>query len=256
MKIGFCQYDVKHKNIEENIITIETMLKDVSADLIVLPELALTGYYFNQKDTLIELSEKINDRTIDSLTHLSKKTHSTYVIGLGEVEDKKLYNTAYVINDKGIIGKHRKINLTDNETIFDAGDTVEIINLGTYKLGIAICFETWFPEMFRILCDQGADLVVCPSNFGGPYTGDVVKVRALENSIPIVLTNRLGREIIDGSEVYFRGESAIIDGHGHSVSTAGSEPIISLYDIDLSLYNRNRNLICSNVNEQRKRYKK
>ncbi len=254
MKIGFCQFEINHKATTKNLETILNLLNNIQADLIVLPELALTGYYFEHKQELIEHSNIINTKAIKELTTLSKKTGTTYVIGIGEVEDPKLFNTALVINHKGVIGKHRKINLTNNETIFDAGDSVKVIDLGNYKLGIAICFETWFPEIFRILSDKGADLIVSPANFGGPWTLDVARVRALENSIPVILTNRLGSELIQGEKDDFRGESRIIDGYGNIILSAEKEPYVGIIEIDLNDFQRHRNLISDDTLKERKKY--
>ena len=57
-----------------------------------------------------------------------------------------------------------------NEKIFDRGSTFEVITLGKVKIGIVICFESWFPESYRLLALQGAQIICCPSNFGGPLT--------------------------------------------------------------------------------------
>ena len=256
MIVGFCQYDVRYKDIEQNLQVIETLLRDVKADIMVLPELALTGYYFEEKASLMSLSkEAINLNVIERLRKLADARKMTLVIGLSEIEEESLYNTVYVIDQRGVVGKHRKINLTNNETIFTRGETVEVINVNGIKLGIAICFETWFPEMFRLLVNKAADLIVCPSNFGGPWTLDVVKVRALENSIPVVLCNRLGAETIEGVLEYFRGESQIIDGYGNCLIKAGSENYVGTFELDLNAFSRNRSLISDCMVVEQARYK-
>ena len=107
MRIGFCQFNVVYKDIETNMKTIETMLKDVNADIVVLPELALTGYYFKEKEVLAGLSEESRMAPmIERLRSIASKEDVAIVIGLGEVQGDALYNTAYLIDHTGVIGKH------------------------------------------------------------------------------------------------------------------------------------------------------
>lgn len=256
MKIGFCQYSVKHKDIKSNLETIKNMIFGVKADLLVLPELALTGYYFENKHDLTKLSTKtIHEDQIEFLRKLAYENQTTFVIGLSELDQNLLYNSVFVIDETGVIGKHRKINLTANETIFDAGDEINVIEVKGIKIGIAICFETWFPEIFRKLVEKGADLICCPSNFGGPWTLDVIKVRALENSIPVILSNRIGAEVIDGTLDYFRGESMIVDEGGNVLVKAGENPYVGVVDIALNQINRNENIICKQMDIEKNKYK-
>jgi predicted amidohydrolase len=256
MKIGFCQFDVIYKDIKKNLETIEKMIQSTKTDLVVCPELALSGYFFEKKSELVQLSqEDTHQNAIDFLTRVAKENQTTIVIGLSELEENCLYNTAFVIDQTGIVGKHRKINLTTNETIFEAGNQINVFDINGVKIGIAICFETWFPEIFRILVEKGADLICAPSNFGGPWTLDVIKVRALENSIPVVLANRIGAEIIGGTQDYFRGESMIVDQGGNILLKAGDNPYLGVIDIDLKSIQRNENIICKQMDLEINKYK-
>ena len=224
--------------------------------MIVCQELYLIGYFFNEKSELLELYKPaIHQFCIERLTNLAKANQVVIVIGLAEAVHDKLYNTAYVIDETGVIGKHRKINLTDNEAVFDPGEDVSIVHVKGINVGIAICFETWFPEMFRILAKKGADVICCPSNFGGPWTLDVIKVRALENNIPVILSNRIGSEDFDGVIDYFRGESMIVDEGGNIVLKAGSNPYLGVVDIDFKKINRNESIISKRMDLEQIKYK-
>ncbi len=255
MRIGFCQFNVVYKDIETNMKTIETMLKDVNADIVVLPELALTGYYFKEKEGLAGLSEESRMAPmIERLCSIASKEDVAIVIGLGEVQGDALYNTAYLIDHTGVIGKHRKIHLTDIESFFTAGESIDVFEVKGVKIGLSICFDTWFPEMFRSLVSKGADIVMVPANFGGPWTLDVLKVRALENSIPVVLSNRIGKEMIEGSEEYFRGESMVVDGFGNPLLRAFDQPQIGIVELDVQAFYRNKSLICSHMEQEKYKY--
>lgn len=256
MRVATCQYDVKKSKPLENIQTIEIMLKGIKADLIVLPELALSGYFFEDSASLKALTKSIDKlKVIETLQNIAREVQSTIVIGLSEIDSDKLYNTAYVIDHTGVIGKHRKMHLTRNEQIFDAGDKVDIINVNGVKIGIAICFETWFPEFFRTLAARGADMVVCPSNFGGPYTHDVARVRALENSLPVVLVNRVGSELMHGETETFCGGSRIIDAYGTIIHASDDKARLHVTEVDCLTPTRNKNLICDDMDKERAKYK-
>ena len=257
MRVGFCQFDIAYKNVEKNLETIETMLHLVEADIIVLPELALTGYYFEDKQELMKLSsDAINAKVFRKLQAIAKTKSMVIVIGLGEVVEDKLYNTAYIIDDTGVVGKHRKMHLTNIEGIFTPGDVVEVFEVKGIKLGVAVCFDTWFPELFRKLTNLGVELICCPANFGGPWTLDVVRVRALENVVPVILSNRLGSEIIHGEKDYFRGESMIVDGYGNPLLRAYDQPYTGIVDLDLKAYDKNVSLISKNMVLERQKHDK
>jgi predicted amidohydrolase len=257
MRIGFCQIEVAYKDIQANIDKIDTLLSNNKSDLVVLPELCFTGYSFNNRAELISLSthESIS-QIIESLHRIAITSNSHIVAGISEWENEKLYNTAVVVGPKGLIGKHRKINLTKNETIFDSGDDLNVFTIDGVKIGIAICFDTWFPESFRILALHGAQIICCPSNFGGPWTPDVIKVRALENCIYTIMANRIGKELMNGDEITFRGESEIVDFNGNILIKAANEECVKFIDVEVHQNARNKNIICNNLKIEREKYTK
>ncbi len=257
MRIGYCQYAVRYKDIEANLQTIEKMLSGIEADLVALPELALTGYFFEKKEELAAMSEKkVRDEALARLCELAKKHALILVVGMSELENKKLYNTAYVIDETGVKGKQRKMHLTETEDIFTAGDRVDVVEACGIRIGIAICFDIWFPEMCRVLADKGADVICCPANFGGPWSVDVAKVRALENSIPLVLANRTGEEIIKAVREPFRGNSMVLDGYGKVMSRAKRKAKVDIVDVDLEAFSRDISPLSKSMRKERAKHNK
>ena len=256
MKVGFCQYKVAYKNIEANLNKIKNMISDSDADLIVLPELCLSGYYFKTKEELYEYAdESVQTRMISELQIIAKSKDIYIVAGIAEKTGEKLYNSAFVIGPDGLIGKHRKVNLTVNEKIFDRGIGFEIIRIGNVKIGIVICFDSWFPESCRLLSLKGAQIICCPANFGGHWTPDVLKVRSLENKVFTVLSNRSGSEIVDNAEEIFRGESQIIDYEGMVLAKADKEECLMIIDIDPESVIKKNNMISDDMNFELGMYK-
>ena len=257
MKIGFCQFDVVHKNIEANLNSIKEMINNSGADLIVLPELCFSGYFFRSKEELLQYSdERIQKKIISELQQIAKNNELYIVAGIAEQEGDKLYNSAILVGPEGCIGNHKKVNLTINEKIFDSGRTFEVINLGKVKIGIVICFESWFPESYRLLSLQGAQIICCPSNFGGPMTPDVLKIRSLENKVYTILANRTGSEISGTEAEHFRGESQIIDFEGNILAKAGNEDCIKVVEVNPDETIRKDIIICDDMKFEMNKYEK
>lgn len=214
MKIGFIQYDV-FKDINKNIKKVENLLIGQDAQLFILPELCDVGY-LNSKDTLIKKVQPIErNEMLLFLQRISKNKNCTFIAGLAEKSENILYNTAVVLNNGNIVGTYRKIHLSDYEkTIFSQGKINKIFTIGNIKIGIQICFDLWFPEMAREQIREGADLLCVLANFGGKTTYSIAQTRAIENVRPLILCNRIGKETTLDKEVYFLGQSTIIDKNG------------------------------------------
>jgi predicted amidohydrolase len=86
------------------------------------------------------------------------------VMGLIEVEEGRLFNTAIVVDGRALIGRHRKVHLLRGEHIFDAGSDSHVFDVSGLRFGINICYDTNFPEAAREVADLGASLIVCPAN--------------------------------------------------------------------------------------------
>ena len=256
MRIGFCQFNVAHSDIEANLKKITDLLEDTEADLIVLPELCFTGYSFPSKEAVFPFADNSAQKEILNKLGIISKTKGIYLVaGMAEKEGNELYNSAIVIGPEGYIGKHRKINLPKDEKIFDRGKSLEIFKIGNVKIGVAICFESWFPESMRILTLRGAQIICCPMNFGGPWTPDVMKVRSLENKVFTIMANRIGKEQIGSEEAEFRGESQIIDHGGNVLVKATKEECVRTVDINPEEAKKKDNIVCEDMEYEMGLYK-
>lgn len=257
MKVGIYQFDIKIREVEKNLKKVEENLSITNADLVVLPELFTTGYLFSDKNDLRKYSEEIpNGKSVKLLERIAKKNELYIVGGLSEKDEDKIYNTAVLVGPEGYIGKYRKIHLTDFEkNIFDEGKEIRVFDVKGVKIGIAICFDTWFPELVRIMIKKGAQIICHPANFGGPYSLNVIKTRALENMVYTVTSNRIGNEKGDEFDATFLGNSLLLDTMGEELIAMEDKEQIKVVDIDPDKAKMRKNIICNDLNYEMNKYK-
>jgi predicted amidohydrolase len=223
IKAGFIQFRPELGNQDANIKKLKNLIPAAKdADLIVLPELANSGYNFISKEHAFENAEEAeNSRFTDFLAGEARKYNLNIVAGINERENGKLYNSAVLVTPEGISGKYRKIHLFWNEKdIFEKGNLgLPVFDLGFCKIGILICFDWIFPEVWRILALKGADIICHPSNLVLPYAQQAVPVHGMINKTFNITANRYGTE----RDVTFSGKSIISDPTGKTMITAAPD---------------------------------
>jgi len=236
MQASFIQFSPALGNLNATIEKIENLAKGCSsAELVVLPELANSGYNFRSKQQAFETAEDPSNSTfIDFLTGMARENNQYIVSGFNEKENGKLYNSSVLISPKGIIGKYRKIHLFMNEKdFFEKGNLgLPVFDVDWGKLGMLVCFDWMFPEVWRILALKGADIICHPSNLVLPYAQKIVPSHALLNKVYTITTNRIGTE----DELSFTGATTITNPKGEILYQAKSnEEETAIIELDLSL---------------------
>ncbi|MHA1713492.1 MAG: nitrilase-related carbon-nitrogen hydrolase [Candidatus Ranarchaeia archaeon] len=214
-KLGDTEY-----NREKAATLIENAVKK-GVKLIVLPELANSGYNFKTKKEAEACSEQLPDSlTVKTWANTLNCSNSFVIAGYNEKDNNRLYNSAVLIGPEGFIGKYRKIHLFAREkTFFSPGDLYpQIFRVDDIRLGIIICFDWIFPELTRSLALMGADIICHSANLVLPYCQHVMVARSIENHLFTITANRVGVE----GELTFTGLSQITDPYGH-VLTKGSK---------------------------------
>jgi predicted amidohydrolase len=234
MKIGYCQWDMIYRDKEANLAKLDEMLQGQDVDILVLPEFFTTGIVFQTREEFMELAEPVPEGpTCQRLAEIARKHGCTLIGSIIEVEDGGLYNAAVVIGPEGYLGKQRKVHLPDAEKInFERGDGRGLFEIGGVKIGVVICFESWFPESFRVLAAQGAQVICHTANISSSISQDAVRIRAIENVAYVVSANRIGTERAGNIGYTFRGESRVIDYEGTLLLVAGRGEEIGAVEID------------------------
>ncbi|MEO8040609.1 MAG: nitrilase family protein [Betaproteobacteria bacterium] len=154
-------------NLARSIALIEAAAH-AGAQLAVLPELCNTGYVFETRDEAFGLAESIPDGpTTRAWVAAAAQFDMTLVAGITERDGGTLYNSAVVVGPGGYIGRYRKNHLWGTENLFfERGDLgMPVFRIGAGRIAVAICYDIWFPETFRLAALQGCDLLCVPTNW-------------------------------------------------------------------------------------------
>jgi len=235
MQVGFAQLSPQLANVQANLALIERSLRGARADLLVLPELATTGYSLADRESARALAETIPGPNTERLSALAARCGGHLVVGLAERAGDRLYNSAAVIGPDGVLAVYRKAHLFRREKqIFDPGDTgFVVVRLGGLRLGVMICFDWAFPEAAGTLARRGAQLIAHPANLVLPHARRAMGLRCLENRVFAITANRWGEEPSPDGPLAFRGGSAIYAPTGEEICAApASGDHVRIVEID------------------------
>lgn len=226
MKIGFVQFGPILGKVEKNIERASALLNGIESDVVVLPELFNTGYFFSSHKQVRDLAENIPDgKTTRALMKISQARHIWIAAGLAEKSKDGIFNSSVLVSPSGEVFKYRKIHLFNEEKIwFKPGDLgFFTVDTGKCKLGLMVCFDWFFPESARTLALLGADVICHCANLVMPYCQDAMVTRCLENRVFAVTANRTGEDEAGNRILKFTGKSQITGPSGQILYRAAAD---------------------------------
>jgi predicted amidohydrolase len=226
MRIGFVQFRPVFGDVATNLSIIRRLVSSAEADLLVLPELATTGYSFSSREELARIAETFESSpSLDTLGDLARARSCALVAGFAESCDGDLFNSAALLRPDGTRELYRKIHLFGFENLFfTPGDIpFAVHDYRGVKLGVMICFDWFFPESMRVLALKGSQIVCHPVNFVLPWGPSAMIVRCLENRVFAVTANRYGTETRGEYTFTFIGSSRVISPRGEVIASAPAE---------------------------------
>lgn len=254
VRVACIQMEPRVGELEANIADSVSRIAAAAAQgarLIVLPELASSGYVFNTRAEAYTLAEEIPRGPACRAWMDAARSYGCYIVaGVAERAGQRLFNSAVLIGPEGHIGTFRKMHLWAAENLFfEPGDLgFPVFSTPVGRIGMLICYDGWFPEAYRLCALQGADIVCVPTNWvpipgqapDQPAMANVLAMGAAHvNSVFVAAADRVGTE--RGQP--FLGCSLICSYTGWPVAGPASrtEPETIVADLNLSEARRKRN---------------
>jgi 5-aminopentanamidase len=242
-RIACCQIAPTIADLDANSTLIEAQIVAAvaaGADVIVLPELATSGYMLADADEARSVA--LTPASPEFAKWAAAAGDSVVIGGFCELgDDGLLYNSAAVVDAGGVVAVYRKTHLWDRERLlFTPGDALPgVIKTRHGAIAVMVCYDLEFGELTRKVAVQGAELIVAPVNWPlfprpeGERPGEVITAMstARTNKIAVAACDRCG---VERGQPWTAG-SAIVDPDGWVVATAGPEAGMAIADIDLSL---------------------
>lgn len=236
LKIAIAQATPFTGNKESNLKYMEKVIKVSEADLIIFPELFLTGY---ECGNFSKLAEPLNGSAVTRIAKIARNKNCYVIFGMPEQAGKSNYNSCVLVAPNGKVKSYRKIHLPHfwkfrEKSYFSEGKKPVIVNTKFGKIALMICYDLFFPELAKFYALKGANILICIS--AAPieskrYFQILTQARALENTSFLVYANLVGKE----KEFNFWGGSRIINPFGKIIAQAKSaNPCVIEYTIDFA----------------------
>lgn len=258
-RVSLIQMEVT-SNKDQNLQKAADLIKQAHLDhpdVIVLPE---NFYLMESKEELFKQAETIDGKAITSLRNLAKSLNVHIVAGTMKMRfegEEKLRNTCCVIDPNGEIkDMYHKIHIFNanvggtqfrGSEIEQGGDEIVVTTIKGVRVGLSVCFDMRFPELFRILALKGAQVILVPSIFmlhtGKDHWEPLLRARAIENQLYIAAPAVCGQFPPKGDWSY--GHSLFVDPWGTVISQASDFETVLTCDLVLSRVNEVRERVPS-----------
>lgn len=211
------------------------------ARLVVLPELCTCGYVFRTPEEAAACAEAATGPTVTAWAEAASRHGAVVVGGFAELDEGVLYNSAAVVSGDGLLAVYRKLHLWGLENdLYEPGSAPPpVVDTAFGRIGVAICYDLWFPEMARMLALEGAEIMALPTNWPvdprpegeRPMEVSLAMGAAHVNRIVVACADRCGTERGLG----FLGWSMIVDSDGWlAAPAAGAGPATVTAEVDLA----------------------
>ncbi len=245
-------------NIQANLDEAARLISQAAsqgAELIVLPE------NFSQMpmsdNERVENAEAIGDGKVQTFLSVQAKKNNSWIVGgtipIKSDEVGKAYSSSLLYNSQGEqVARYDKIHMFDvlieenNETYNEsattvAGDEVIVIDTPLGKLGLSVCYDLRFPELYRTMIDQGMEICAIPAAFtaftGQSHWEPLIRARAIENQCYIIASAQGGYHV-NNRQTY--GHSMIVNPWGNILGNVGTGPGVVITEMDRAVLETTR----------------
>ncbi len=234
MKLGLVQYSPVWENQEENILKIESLIKSANKnfDLLIFPEMTLTGFTMNSE----KFAEELDGTGTQYFLNLSARLKTNIFAGIIERDGKNIYNSLVHFDSFGLIrARYRKIHpfsYAKEDQFYTAGNETVITQIDKIKFGLSVCYDLRFPELYRLYAKEQVDVLIDIANWPVlriDHWKTLLKARAIENQCFMIGVNRVGTDPFNT----YNGCSAVFDPMGNEIILIENEEKIIEAEIDL-----------------------
>lgn len=245
MRMGIVQMAVG-ADVEDNLARAAQGVREAcrqGAELVALPEIFCCPY---ASEAFPRYAEPAGGHIWSALAAMARESGAWLVGGsMPELDGGRVYNTSFVFDPQGRqVARHRKVHLFDvdvkggqhfqESATLTAGDDVTTFETPWGTVGLAICFDIRFPELFRLMNARGARLVIVPAAFN-PTTGPLhwellFRGRAVDGQMFAV---GVAPACDEGAGYVSYAHSIACDPWGHVLLDAGTQPSVRVVDLDL-----------------------
>jgi predicted amidohydrolase len=241
MRISLVQFSPKWEDKNSNMTKIRKMLRKHSdpGEVVIFPEMTLTGFTMNTT----AMSEKLEGESFSFFSELAKKNCTNVFAGIIEQRWKNCLNTLIHCDADGKLKKkYHKIHpfsYSGEDKFYDKGEDIVVTKVDNWKIGLSICYDLRFPELFRLYAKKGVELIINIANWPDSrieHWRTLLKARAIENQCYIAGVNRVGKD----PKLNYNGYSSIFDPLGKEVVSKMDKELIISAEIEKSYVNEVR----------------
>jgi predicted amidohydrolase len=236
MKIATVSLNQFWEDKKENLLLCSEYIQkalDKNIDLIIFPEMTLTGFSTN----IEKISEdENNSETIKDFKKLAKDNNIAILFGIVIKDNHKALNKSIFIDKNGkIIGEYIKIypfSFSGENNYFNAGDKLVAVDFMNHKIGLTICYDLRFPELYSAY-SKNCDLIINIASWPAKrleHWNILLKARAIENQLFIVGVNRIG---VDGNNLEYEESSDVFNANGDAIKYQSIKDI-KIFEIEKS----------------------
>jgi len=218
MKLGLFQYSPVWEDKKENKNKILDILSkgNYQTDLLIFPEMTLTGFSMKSK----ELAENLDGESFIFFKNLAIEKDTNVITGLIFREVDKIFNTAVHFNSKGeiksIYKKIHPFSPSTEDKNYEVGSQTQVTKIDNWKIGLSICYDLRFPELYRFYAKQRTELIIVIANWPVDriaHWRQLLKARAIENQCYVTGVNRVG----DTGKLKYNGWSSVYNPMGKEI---------------------------------------
>ncbi|MBI3123425.1 MAG: carbon-nitrogen family hydrolase [Ignavibacteriales bacterium] len=199
MKIGLVQLAIDWENPAANMAKVNELVSklDQKLDLLIFPELSLTGFTMSS----MHFAEEIDGVCTQFFMDLAKRIKTNIFCGVIERDGKDFYNSLIHFDESGLLmARYRKIHpfsFAGEDENYTASNELVVTEIDHKKIGLTICYDLRFPELYRLYAKKGIDVLINIANWPTPrieHWRTLLKARAIENQCFMIGVNRTGTD--------------------------------------------------------------